>query len=72
MTMRARPTRRGEETREERTAAFVEQAATEETTQLHCMIPERLHHMLRVTSAEERTTITALVTEALNGYFAGR
>ena len=72
MVMRSRPTRREEARGEERTAAFVEQAATEETTQLHCLIPERLHYKLRTTAAQDRTTITALVTEALDGYFVGQ
>ena len=68
MTMGARPKGR----REDRTAAFVEQVAEEETTQLHCMIPDELHHKLSVMAAQDRTTITALVTEALRGYVAGR
>ena len=77
MTMRARRPRRRDESgdtasREESRAAFVEQAAAEETAQLHCLIPERLHRRLRVASAEERTTITALVTEALESFFEGR
>ena len=77
MTLRARRPRRRDEaaetsSREGTRAAFVEQAAAEETAQLHCLIPERLHRRLRVTSAEERTTITALVTEALEGFFEDR
>ena len=68
MTMGSRPRRRGEE----RTAAFVEQVAEEETSQLHCMIPDELHHKLRMLAAQDRTTMTALVTEAIEGYVAGR
>ena len=47
MTMRSRP-RRGGETRR---ATFVEQAAAEEMAQLHCMIPDELHHRLRMLAA---------------------
>ena len=68
MTMHSRPRRRGEG----RTATFVEQAAAEEMAQLHCMIPDELHHKLRMLAAQERTTITALVTVALNDYVASR
>ena len=68
MTMHRRDRRRGES----RTATFVEQAAAEETAQLHCLIPDELHHKLRMLAAEDRTTITALVTEALNDYVASR
>ena len=68
MTMRSRPSRRGATRR----VTFVEQAAAEEMAQLHCMIPDELHHRLRMLAAQERTTITALVTEALNDYVASR
>ena len=57
MTLSSRPKRR----QEERTAAFVEQAAAVDTEQLHCLIPADLHRRLRVTAAEDRTTITNLV-----------
>ena len=68
MVMGARPRGR----REDRTAAFVEQVTDEETTQLHCMIPDDLHHELKMLAAQDRSTMTALVTEALRGYVAGR
>ena len=68
MTMHSRPRRRGEA----RTATFVEQAVAEEMAQLHCMIPDELHHKLRMLAAQDRTTITALVTVALNDYVASR
>ena len=68
MIMHSRPRRRGEA----RTATFVEQAVAEETAQLHCMIPDELHHKLRMLAAQDRTTITALVTVALNDYVASR
>ena len=45
--MRSRPRRRGET----RAATFVEQAAAEEMAQLHCMIPDELHHRLRILAA---------------------
>ena len=68
MSMHSRPNRRGES----RAAAFVEQAAAQEMTQLHCKIPDELHLRLRVMAAEERTTMTALVTEALQDLVASR
>ena len=68
MTMKSRPRGR----REDRTAAFVEQVAEEETAQLHCQIPDELHHKLSVMAAQDRTTITALVTEALQEFVAAR
>ena len=68
MTMRSRPRRCGETRR----ATFVEQAAPEEMAQLHCMIPDELHHRLRMLAAQDRTTITALVTEALSDFVASR
>ena len=67
MTMRARPTRR-EENREDRTAAFVEQASAEDTQPLHCLIPESLHLQLRVMAAQDRTTMTALVIDAISEF----
>ena len=68
MSMHSRPRLRAEERR----ATFVEQAVAEEMAQLHCMIPDELHHKLRIMAAQDRTTITALVTEALNDYVASR
>ena len=68
MTMRSRPSRRAEERR----ATFVERAVAEEMAQLHCMIPDELHRRLRILAAQDRTTITALVTEALNDYVVSR
>ena len=66
MTLSSRPKQR----QEERTAAFVDQAAAVDTEQLHCLIPAVLHRRLRVTAAEDRTTITNLVVTAIEGYFA--
>ena len=37
-------------------------------TQLHCKIPDELHLRLRVMAAQERTTITALITDALQDF----
>ena len=68
MSMHSRPNRRGGS----RTAAFVEQAVAEEMAQLHCKIPDELHLKLRVMAAQERTTMTALVTEALKDLVASR
>ena len=50
----------------------MEQAAAEEMAQLHCMIPDELHHRLRILAAQDRTTITALVNVALNDFVASR
>ena len=66
--MHSRPRSRGED----RSTTFVNQAAAEETAQLHCLIPDDLHHSLRILAAQERTTMTALVTEALRSYVATR
>ena len=68
MSMHSRPNRRGESRR----AAFVEQAVAQEMAQLHCKIPDELHLRLRVMAAEERTTMTALVTEAVQDWVASR
>ena len=68
MTLRGRPARSGDG----RTDAFVEKAAAEDTEQLHCVIPASLHRRLRVLAAEERTTITRLVVEAVESHLEGR
>ena len=68
MTLHSRTGRR----QEERTAAFVDQAAAVDTAQLHCLIPADLHHRLRVLAAQERTNITTLVITALNGLLEER
>lgn len=68
MTLRGRAARTGDE----RTDAFVEKAAAEDTEQLHCVIPASLHRRLRVLAAEERTTITRLVVEAVESHLEGR
>ena len=67
MTMGARPRRRTE-TRDDASAVFVEQVAAEDTVQLHCMVPESLHHRFRMMAAERKTSMTALVIEALSDY----
>jgi hypothetical protein len=66
MTLSSRPKRR----QEERTAAFVEQAAAVDTEQLHCLIPADLHRRLRVRAAEEKSTIKKLVITALEDFLA--
>ena len=68
MTLHSRPRQR----QEERTAAFVDQAAAVDTAQLHCLIPADLHRRLRVLAAEERTSITNLVIAAIEGYLPAR
>ena len=62
----SRPKRR----QEERTAAFVEQAAAVDAEQLHCLIPADLHRRLRVRAAEEKSTIKKLVIAALEEYLS--
>ena len=47
----------------------MEQAAAPEVEQLHCQIPAELHLRLRVRAAEQRSTITSLVVQALEAYF---
>ena len=68
MTLRSRPRRQ----QEERNAAFVEQAAAPEVEQLHCQIPAELHLRLRLFAAERKSSITSLVVQAVEDYFAGR
>ena len=67
MTMGARPRRRRED-REDASTTFVEQVAAEDTTQLHCLIPESLHRRFRIMAAERRTSMTALVIEAMSDF----
>ena len=68
MTLHSRPRQQ----QEERNAAFVEQAAVPEVEQLHCQIPAELHLRLRLLAAERKCTITSLVIQAVEDYFAGR
>ena len=68
MTLQSRPRRQ----QEERSAAFVEQAAAPEVEQLHCQIPAELHLRLRLLAAERKCTITSLVVQAVQDYFAGQ
>ena len=51
----------------------MEQAAAEEMAQLHCMIPDELHHRLRILAAQDRTTITAwLPRRSMTMWLPGR
>ena len=68
MTIRRNPNRGNQEARD----AFVGQAATEDSTRLHCFIPSELHHQIKVMALEGRTNMTALVVEALQNYVAER
>lgn len=65
--MGSRPSRRSE-SREDASTTFVEQVSAEDTVQLHCMIPESLHHKFRMMAAERKTSMTALVIEAMSGF----
>ena len=68
MTIRSNPNRGNQVERE----AFIDQAASADTTRLHCFIPTDLHHQLKVLALEGRTNMTALVVEALKNYVAER
>ena len=50
----------------------MEQAAASDVEQLHCQKPADLHLRLRVLAAERECTITCLVVQAFEDYFAGR
>ncbi len=39
---------------------------------MHCRIPAELHLRLRLLAAERKCTITSLVVQAVEEYFAGR
>jgi len=66
--MRRNPNRGNREAR----TAFVDQAAAEDTERLHCFIPSEIHYQLKVMALEGRTTMTALVVEALQDYVSKR
>ena len=68
MTLRRRESRSGAD----RTAAFVDQAAAEETAQLHCEIPASLHKRLRILAIEENTTMKDLVVSAVEQLLAAK
>ena len=68
MTLSRRESRSGQE----RTAAFVDQAAAEETAQLHCEIPASLHRRLRILAIEENTTMKDLVVSAVEQLLAAK
>lgn len=68
MTIRRNPNRGNQQARD----TFVDQAAAADTERLHCFIPSELHYQLKVMALEGRTTMTALVVEALQGFVAER
>ena len=68
MTIRHNPNRGSQQARD----AFVDQASAADTERLHCFIPSDLHYQLKVMALEGRTSMTALVIEALQGYVAER
>ena len=68
MTLSRRESRSGQD----RTAAFVEQAAAEETAQLHCEVPASLHKRLRILAIEENTTMKDLVVSAVEQLLAAK
>ncbi|MEM7811351.1 MAG: hypothetical protein AAF532_07740 [Planctomycetota bacterium] len=69
MTLTLKPPRHDSD----RKRAALEEATREETTRLNIMIPVRLHRALRLRAVDEGkgTTITALVTRALEEFFDG-
>lgn len=68
MTIRRNPNLGDQEARD----TFVDQAAAEDTTRLHCFIPSQLHYQIKVMALEGRTNMTALVVEALENFVAER
>ena len=68
MTIRSNPNRGNQAARD----VFVDQVAAEDTTRLHCFIPSDLHHRIKLMAVDERTNMTALVVEALQGLVADR
>ena len=68
MTMRSRPNRQRGERRDE----FVNQAAADNVSTLHCKIPASLHRELRIIAAQEDTNVTILVINAIKKYLAER
>ena len=68
MTMRRNPNRGNQEARD----AFINQASTEDAERLCCFIPSELRYQLKVMALEGRTSMTALVIEALQGFVAER
>ena len=66
MTIRRNPNRGNQQARD----TFVDQAAADDTTRLHCFIPSALHHQIKLMALEGRTNMTALVVEALENYVA--
>ena len=68
MTIRRNPNRGNQEARN----TFVDQAAAEDSTRLHCFIPSELHYQIKVMALEGRTNMTALVVEALENFVAER
>ena len=68
MTIRRNPNRGSQQARD----TFVDQAAAEDTERLHCFIPSELHYQLKVMALEGRTTMTALVVEALENFVGER
>ena len=68
MTIRSNPNRGNQAARD----VFVDQVAAEDTTRLHCFIPSDLHHRIKLMAVDERTNMTALVVEALQGLVAER
>ena len=51
---------------------FIEQAAAVDTVQLHCLISTDMHKTLRILAAQEDTTVTSLVLEAIEGLLSKR
>ena len=68
MTIRRNPNLGNQKARD----SFVDKAAAEDTTRLHCFIPSELHHQFKVMALEGRNHMTALVVEAMQNFVAER
>ena len=68
MTIRRNPNRGNHEEK----SNFVDQAATPETSRLHCFIPTDLHMEFKLMAVRQGKHVTDLVTEAMENYMAER
>ena len=66
--MRGKPSRVSDGAKE----TFIEQAAAVDTVQLHCLIPADMHRTLRILAAQDDSTVTNLVIEAIEGLLSKR
>lgn len=62
-SIRGNPNRGDQEARD----AFVGQTVADDSARLNCYIPSSLHYKVKRLALEEKTSIRALVVEALEG-----